>query len=213
MPIWNQRKIKKLKNNPNDYPWDDLRFPAQGINPPGAASDPDIETSTGLLLFSGTSTEIVAGAIVIPHTLAVDTLIDFHVHWQKTTSAGGNVLWRIDYEVVNNGDVATMAYGTQIQSTSPIAETPDNDTANEILITDIGDVDMTGKKLACMVLWKLSRIGGDGSDTYNSDARLLEMDIHYQKFSDGSYDEWTSLEKEYAAKKGKPKKPYLSGAW
>ena len=31
-----------------------------------------------------------------------------------------------------------------------------------------------------MLLIKLSRIGGDASDTYGADARLLEFDIHYQ---------------------------------
>jgi hypothetical protein len=40
-----------------------------------------------------------------------------------------------------------------------------------------------------MMHWKLSRIGGDGTDTYTADARLLEFDIHYEVDSMGSSEE------------------------
>ena len=174
-----------------DTSWDDLRFPAQGINPPGLVSDPDVETSTGLLLFDAASTEMIAGVAQLPHTWNEASTIRPHVHWQKTTSAAGDVLWQIDYEVVNNGDVAPMAYGEQLQAASVASGTPDNDTANELLITPLGDVAMTSKTLSCIVFWKLSRIGGDAADTYGADARLLEFDIHYEIDSFGSDDEFT----------------------
>ena len=127
------------------YPrWDDLRFPSQGINPPGSASDPGIEANTGLFLFDAASTEIVAGIAQMPHSWLVESTIKPHVHWQKTTSASGNVLWQIDYEVWNNGDTANMTYSNTLFSSAVVAGTPDNNTANEILITALGDIDMTG---------------------------------------------------------------------
>jgi len=49
---------------------------------------------------------------------------------------------------------------------------------------------MPGKTLSSMILWRISRIGGSGSDTYPSDARLLEFDIHYQIDSLGSNEEY-----------------------
>lgn len=173
--------------------WDDLRFPSQGINPPGAAADPDLETTTGLWLFAAAGTETLAGVAQLPHAWKEESTIKPHVHWQKTTSAAGNVLWRLDYEVVANGAVAPMAYGSQIDSASPVSGTPDGDTANEVLITSLGDIDMSGKLISCLILWKLSRIGGDASDTYGADARLLEFDIHYEIDSRGSIQEFTKV--------------------
>ena len=47
--------------------WDDLTFPAAGLNPPGAASDPDRDTTFGYLLFAASGTEIITGAVQLPH--------------------------------------------------------------------------------------------------------------------------------------------------
>lgn len=171
--------------------WDDLRFPAQGINPPGAASDPDLESTTGLLLFGTVGTETIAGVAQMPHTWKEGTAVVPHVHWQKTTSAAGNVLWQLDYEVVSNGAIAAMDYGTQLQVTESVDGTPDNDTANEVLISSFGEVAMTGEVISCLVFWKLSRIGGDALDTYGADARLLEFDIHYEVDAHGSDEQFT----------------------
>lgn len=172
------------------YTWEDLKFPVQAINPPGQASDPDVEATTGALLFDAAATELVYGVAQMPHAWEEGSYIVPHVHWQKTTSAAGNVLWRLDYEVVNNGAVAAMDYGTQIDVTSPVDGTPDNDTANEVLISSFGSVDMTDCRISCLFLWRLSRIGGDASDTYGADARLLELDFHYQTDAAGSFQEF-----------------------
>jgi len=175
----------------SDTSWEDLRFPVQAINPPGQASDPDVETTTGMLLFAAASTELVFGVAQMPHAWKEGTTIIPHVHWSKTTSAGGNVLWQLDYEVVANGAVATLAYGEQLQSVAAVTGTPDGDTANEVLISSFGDLAMTGKTVSCLIIWKLSRIGGDGTDTYGADARLFELDFHYEIDSFGSNEEYT----------------------
>ena len=171
--------------------WDDLRFPVQAINPPGQASDPDVEATTGTLLFDAGGTELVYGVAQLPHAWLEESTIRPHVHWQKTTSAAGNVLWRFEYELVNNGSVAAMDYGTAIDVTEPVAGTPDNDTANEVLISSFGNISMRDMKISSLVLWKLSRIGGDASDTYGADARLLELDFHYIVDGRGSQQEFT----------------------
>ena len=174
-----------------DTSWDDLRFPAQGIKLGGGASDPDVESTTSMFLFDAAGTETIAGIAQLPHAWKEGTDLDPHVHWQKTTSAAGNVLWRMEYEVINVNDVATMGYGSQVQSSTVNSLTPDDDTAHRALITDIGDITMTGKTFSCLVLWKVSRIGGDALDTYGGDARLLEFDFHYQLDSLGSEEEYS----------------------
>lgn len=159
--------------------WDDLRFPAAGINPPGQASDPDIDTTNGGLLFAAAGTEIVAFQAQMPHAWKEATSIQPHVHWQKTTSASGNVLWRFEYKMAPIGAVMDAAF-TALDVTTTVASTPDNDTADEHLISSFGEIDMTGREISDMLVCKLSRIGGDASDTYGADVRLIEADIHYQ---------------------------------
>lgn len=171
--------------------WDDLRFPAQGINPPGAVSDPDVETTTGLLLFASNATEIIAGVAQLPHTYKEGTDVKPHVHWQRTTSASGGVYWQLDYEVVNNGDIATMAYGSSLGASTVATGTPDDNTAERVLITPLGTLGMTGAKVSSLILWKLSRIHDNAADTYGADARLIEFDIHFEINTLGSDSEFT----------------------
>lgn len=178
-----------------DEAWDDLRFPAQGINPPGALSDPDVEATTGLLLFDAGGTELIAGVAQMPHSWDEETAIVPHVHWQKTTSAAGNVLWRFEYEVVDNGAVAAMDYGTVLDTGVVVPGTPDDNTANRVLISSFGEVDMANHFASVLILWKLSRVGGDALDTYGADARLIEFDIHYRINSFGSQEQFTKYER------------------
>ena len=161
--------------------WDDLRFPVQAINPPGQASDPDVEATTGMLLFDAISTELVYGVAQMPHAWLEQSTIIPHIHWQKTAanSPTGNVLWRFEYELVNNGSVAAMDYGTALNATDTVDGTPDDGAADRVLITSFGNVSMRGQNISSLIFWKLSRIGGDGSDSFTSDARLLELDFHF----------------------------------
>lgn len=173
-----------------DAQWDDLRFPAQGLRIPGTGNPPNTEASTGFLLFSAIATEQVAGISQMPHAWKEGSIIKPHVHWSKTSSAAGNVLWRLDYEIINNGSVAPLTYANQIESSSVVAGTPDSDTQNEVLITALGDIDMSAIAISGHLIWRLSRIGGDAADTYAADARLFEFDIHIQIDSRGSIGEF-----------------------
>ena len=170
--------------------WDDLRFPVQGIDIVGPSAPPSRETDTGLLLFSASAVNTVAGVAQMPHSWLEESTIVPHIHWQRvtTTSPIGNVLWQFDYEVVNNGDVAPMAYAAQAQTSTVVAGTPDDGAANRVLISSFGKTSMRDKEISCIILWKLSRIGNDVSDTATSVARLLEFDIHYMVDGRGSQE-------------------------
>ena len=165
--------------------WDDLKFPAQGINPPGAASDPDRDATDGTWLFDAGSTEVLIGIAQMPHSWEEGTPILPHVHWQATDGNAGDVYWRFEYNIADvNGDFAGSftALNTLDSAVS---------NANTHLIKGFGSVDMSGHKLSCIIKWKVSRIGGDGTDTYAADAKLLEVDFHYQIGSIGSGEQFT----------------------
>ena len=153
--------------------WEDLRFPVQGINPPGAATDPARDNSDGTLLFESGKTEVIAGIAQVPHGWDKETDISPHIHWCPTNTNTGNVVWRFEYEIENIG-------GTFTGYTSDDITVAADGTAEKHQIDSFTDITMTGFNESCIMKWKISRIGGDGADTYNADARLLEFDIHYQ---------------------------------
>lgn len=177
-----------MKRYHDDY-WDDLRFPATAVNPPGLGSDPDFDTTNGGYLFDASSTELVFFAAQMPHQWREESTIRPHVHWQKTTSATGNVYWRMEYKWAPKNTVMDAAF-TTLNVTSTVSATPDTDEADKHLISSFGDITASGKGLSDMLMIKISRIGGDAADTYNSDCRLLEFDIHYRSNSLGSVAEF-----------------------
>ena len=187
---YNQRGTPNSNTSEFEANWDDLRFPATAINPPGQASDPDVEATTGLLLFAAAGTETIFALVQMPHSWKEGSVVKPHVHWQKTTSADGDVYWQLDYKKIPIGQVMDAEF-TTLFATTPVSGTPDNDTANEHLLTSFDDIDMTGLTLSDCLLCKISRIGGNEADTYGADARLLEFDIHFQINTLGSEQLYT----------------------
>jgi len=156
--------------------WEDLRFPAQGINPPGQVSDPDIDTD-GTLLFDKAGTELVAGVAQLPHSWKEGSAVSAHVHWCPTDADTGDVKWQLEYSVASiNGVFPGDTTISVLDTAAGTAET------HQMAV--FSDISLTGHTISCIMKWKLSRIGGD--DDYNADARLLEFDIHYEIDSIGS---------------------------
>jgi hypothetical protein len=165
--------------------WDDFRFPANAFNPPGAESDPDFDTTNGGWLFAASGTEVLFCALQFPHGWEEGSIILPHVHWQKTVAATGNVVWRWEYKWSRIGEVMDASF-TAIDATTPVDGTNDDNVANRHLVSSFGEVTTTGAELSDMLMMKISRIGGDSADTYGSDARMLEFDIHIQLSAPGS---------------------------
>lgn len=168
--------------------WDDLRFPANSINPPGSVNDADRDSSDtpniGTILFDSASTEIVAGIAQMPHSWVEGSVIRPHIHWSPTDAGAGNVVWQFDYDLANVSGTFNGSYSTL--TISGVA----GGNANSHQINSFGDIDLSGYNLSTIIKWRISRIGGDTGDTYGSDARLLEFDIHYRTDSYGSRQEF-----------------------
>jgi len=166
--------------------WDDLRFPASGLNPPGPLTAPSTDTDTGLLIFEDAKTQVVAGVAQMPHAWAEGTEIRPHVHWLQP--AAGNVLWRLEYRLIPAYNGEFPAAWTTINTATAVGTYPG--TGTFVNITNFGAIDMTGFKISAMVVFKLSRVGGDALDTLADDVPLLEFDIHYQINSFGSREQF-----------------------
>ena len=167
--------------------WEDLRFPVQGINPAGSAAPPTVDATTrpGTLLFASNADNHVAGVAQMPHAWKAGTEIHPHVHWCKTTSAAGGVVWQWRYSIAWIGETFP-AYSAWTSATNAVSPA---DTADRHALDSFPAVDMTGKKESCVILWEIRRYTDDAADNYAAAARLLEFDIHFQVEKSGTYSE------------------------
>ena len=157
-----------------DTYYDDLRFPATSINPPGGVNDADISNVDGTLLFAAGATEICVGIAQMPHSWKTGTDVEAHIHWCPTNTNTGDVYWRFEYEIQPIGGTFT---GFTTANTLATAD----GTAEKHQIHELAEIDASAiSTVSAIIKWKLSRIGGDATDTYNADAKLLEIDFHYQ---------------------------------
>lgn len=182
--------VKYPWDGPDNLFWDDLRFPAQGISLLGVTSPPTTDTTglPGSLLFADAALNSICGIAQMPHSWAEGTEIRPHIHWTKTSAAAGDVVWRFTYAIANVGDVFP-AYSALDTATVAVS-TADTDKLQGL--STFAPIDMTDKRVSCIIMWALLRAGTDGADTYAAAARLLEFDIHYQINRFGSPDEFPS---------------------
>lgn len=162
--------------------WDDLRAPANGINPVGSLSPATPNTSDGSLTFG--KGNVICAWFQMPHSWKVGTDIHVHIHWSKQTTDGGVVNWQMKYKWANPGDVmpdfSVLASGTEVVSNS--------NTVDKHSMFGWDAISSVGKKLSSMICIYLIRTN-DGNDTFTGDANLYEIDIHYQVDSHGSRQE------------------------
>lgn len=166
--------------------YDDLRFPASGINPPGPENAPTRNTETGLLNFANNFINIVAIQVQMPHTWKIGTAIRPHVHWTKATAGAGNVHWRMRYVLSDVGGVVPNLDEEPNWLDAIRPAVFDDNTAAKHLISNFPAIDMTGHGLSVMVNMFLERVGNAETDTYSGAASLLEFDIHYEVDGFGS---------------------------
>lgn len=168
--------------------WDDLRFPANSVSKI-EGKQPAADPETGLLLFDGNNTGMVAGLAQLPHGWKEGSTVYPHVHWFKTSSEAGDVAWRLEYKHSAIGGIMDTDW-TEATFSSVAGSTPDDDTEGRHLITSLGAIDMTGFTISHCLIFRLARMGGDAADTYGDDAAMLEFDIHYEIDLPGSRQEY-----------------------
>lgn len=178
--------LEGLDNQPKTtIAWNDLRFPAQAINPVGIAADPARNVDTGLLEFSGTIDNVIMGVAQMPHDWKLESTINPHIHIVFPTANALNSRWKLEYNIGNiNGNFAN-ALGTWTDGGTITVQNPNNTLLHSK--GHFANIVMTGKTLSSVVLWKVTRLANsDAADDYTGIVTLLEFDIHYQKDGLGS---------------------------
>lgn len=177
--------LDEYGNSTGTAAWEDLRFPAQAINPAGAPNAAAVDSTTylGTLLFAKGQDAHIAGVAQLPHAWKRGTAIRPHIHWAKDTSAAGTVAWELRYVVADIGGVFG-AYSAWVRGTLAVS---DGNTAHQQALTAFGEIALTDVGESGMVLWELRRDVSE--DTYGSTVRLFELDFHYQTNKAGTKDE------------------------
>lgn len=159
--------------------WEDLRFPAQGVNPVGSPAPPTL-TANGLLSFSGSTDNVVAGVIQMPHSWVPETKIIPHIHLVVPASnAGKNSRWKFEYNRADLSGHFENAIGTYTTLGTAVTVPNPADTTLHLLV-GFGDLTMVGYTASSMLNWKLSRLANsDVLDDDTGDWYLLEFDVHY----------------------------------
>ena len=167
-----------------DTVWDDERFPSTGINPPGAATDPTRNTTTGLLEFSASQVNTVAIVGQFSHAIKIGSAIRPHIHIRYPDANTGNSVWQFQYEIAGIGQEFPSSYTSEMKTFAAPG------VARRHALHSFTEIDMSAYTgVSVMINCILSRLGNNGADTYGSVMPLLEFDIHHQKDSLGSRDE------------------------
>lgn len=168
--------------------WEDLRFPATAFNPPGTASDPGLDTTDGTFLFDATAVELIYCVVQLPHSFMQGSSLHPHIHWAKTTSAAGDVAWRVRYKTSKVGEITTDFSAADYA----LASTQDDNTEGRHLISGFTALDTAALDLdiSDILIFEIAREGDAVTDTYAADAKFFEFDIHYRIDSLGSEQEY-----------------------
>jgi hypothetical protein len=181
--------------------WDDLRFPALtakvgGVNDPSWGQLKDNGSgSTGVYIYffdKNTEQELFFVA-QMPHSWAEGTDIEAHVHWTPASTAPGagtDVCWGLEYTWANiNGTYGNTAIIYGDEQSNGATETI---TADKHYLTELGTISGSGKTISSCLVCRVFRDAGStgGTDDYDDDAGMIEVDFHYQINSFGSDDEY-----------------------
>ncbi|MDX1297286.1 MAG: hypothetical protein R3260_03460 [Pseudomonas sp.] len=169
--------------------WDVLFTPTQTVVSAGVTAAPSREAATGMLRFDPSSLEAIFLNIHMPHTWIEGTYLVPYVVWQKTTSATGNVQWKLQHKSLQL-DTTMPASWTTVGTVSTVGDgTTDTDTADKTLVSSFGQWDVDGFGMRDGFLLEVSRDAANANDTYAADARLVGFGLRYRTDSYGSAEQ------------------------
>ena len=176
--------------------WDDLRVSVFSTKS-GGSKEPAwtkiLDNGAGSqgvfsYFFDSGSEEELYFAVQFPHSWQIGTDIEAHVHWVALSNGGvgQRVTWGLEYSWASIGDV----FGNTTIITGSANYTDEDIVANKHYLTKLGTINGTGKQISSMMMCRVFRDATAGTDTYTSDAGLLEIDFHIKFDSLGSREEY-----------------------
>ena len=215
MPTWTKRDIKELKDNPNDYAWDDIQsnitVVRKGTSPPEARKyNFGIAGGVEFAIDGFAVGESVYVSVQTSHTMKLNTLLDNHIHFilPDNTGVGDRFQFQLDVIAAGIGGDFAVAEGSPFTGEQLIT---DGANKRHALLT-VAEIPPMNTTTSTVYECELTRIAASANE-YSGEVYLMFNDGHYKKDSDGSYFNSDKLSKEYQKKKGTPKNSYKKGAW
>lgn len=150
------------------------------------------DNSQGVYLWffsSGTEQELYFTA-QIPHSYKVGTALLPHVHWTTASETPGrsNVVWGLEYTIISIG--GSFPYTSTVRATSIINGITNISGAGQHLISAFESIPGTGLGISTVICCRLFREVNNSGDTFGYESGLLGFDIHYEKDTEGSRQEF-----------------------
>ncbi len=179
------------QDRPVESYWDDLRTPATMLK--DSPTRPPVWTSykgSYVPVFEDQAVNIQSVFWVwqIPHDYKLGTDLIAHIHDVPEDTESGVVYWDFTYSVAQIGD--TFPSETTVSALQTMPEV-----ADKHVYEDLATIPGSGiTTLSTMILCSLTRRSDLEEDTFDAKfVYLLEVDLHYQRDSFGSYGEWDKL--------------------
>lgn len=221
MTTWTKRELKKLREDPNEYPWDDLRFPFVGRNLDTTSGRLDYNFYNGCMGFQSNAEfrvqDTVSMPCQMPHEWLEGSGVRPHIHWIQQGSDVPN--WLFGYKKYKNGQTCTVDTDFTSNHTLVVGnEIFTYSSGNIVQITEFGEIDMSDMNASDTLQFCLWRDDDNdsglfaGNDPSSITELALELDVHYRKRTGdskiylGSYFEYYHLKPEYEDQYGINKK-------
>lgn len=175
--------------------WDDLRFPASTARLVPASRYSADTTNCGIIFDGGATParypdEALCHVVQLPHSWNEGTTIRPHMHWIQTDPTPPN--WLLRYRFYNNGSAVT-AFTNVIPATTEVFTYT---SGSMLQISAFPNISMTDYKISCLgdvIIYRdYANASGlfAGAESGAPDVLYKEFDIHYEKDSWGSRDEF-----------------------
>lgn len=161
--------------------WDDLKAPATTIRQ-GATTKPDFDsTELGLLFPQNNPAEVAYIILQFPHDRKNGSNIRPHIHWTQTSAL--EPVFKMEYRWYKNSDAVPSSW-TTLTCDSPVFTYTSGDM---LQICSFPEIDGSGiDSVSSIIDIKLYR----DDNIVSGDVLLKEFDIHYQKDTIGSSQEF-----------------------
>lgn len=159
---------------------EDLLGLSAGLNPPGLASDPTRNTTTGLWEFSGAADNIIHVEWQVSHKSDLSSDFEPHIHLLWITAASGlNQRWQLELNYAGINQNLAAAYGSfAYDETITVANAND---ADKHTIHYFPSLDISGLTLSALVTGRLTRLANsDAVDDDTNAVALGSLDAHYR---------------------------------
>ena len=169
MVQWTNRELKKLKGDPNDYPYDDIQVSLSSARIP-AVNAPTWRTYD-FGIGGGVDYDVLGFAIgdrvdlyiQTSHTMLINSMLDVHLHGTiPSDSPGDKINWQLDVIVAGIGDYFSVPDG------SPYTRefTLQGGESNKHNLLEVADIPPYNSTVSSIYVCRLTRIAASSSGSY-----------------------------------------------